>query len=137
VTSLALKRAVTSPYKAADPFDNVTDPPTKQAILALPVQYQAISRLEFSAGIMVPVRPFHSYSTSAVASGGVVTGNVIQENLTYTAVPLALVNIGIHQALYKKQPPATGAANRDCNGRTLPAIGRSVKLLITSRRSES
>jgi hypothetical protein len=106
VTSLGLKRVLTAPYKAEGPFDKVTTPPTKQPILSIPVQYQSVARLEFSTGIMVPFRPFHSYSTSAVASGGVVTGNVIQENLTYTVVPLALVNIGIHQGLYKKRPVA-------------------------------
>jgi hypothetical protein len=32
-----------------------------------------------------------------VASGGVVTGNIVQESLTYTVVPVALANINIKE----------------------------------------
>jgi hypothetical protein len=43
------------------------------------------------------MQPYHSYATAAVASGGVVTGNIVQESLTYTVVPVALANINIKE----------------------------------------
>jgi len=64
----------------------IADVPTKQKIVALTVSYQSSPIFEFSTGLMVPLRPLHSY----VAAGG-----VIQENLTYTVVPIANTNIRI------------------------------------------
>jgi hypothetical protein len=104
--SVEVKRVAASPYKPAQPTDALLAPPSKNLVAAVTVQFQSASRIEFSTGIMVPARPFHSYATAAIASNGAVTGNVVQETLTYTVVPLALVNIGIKQGIVRKQPVA-------------------------------
>jgi hypothetical protein len=54
----------------------------------------------------VPLLPFHSYSAAAVAKNGVVTGNVVQQMLTYTVVPLVLVNTVLKQSIVREQPVA-------------------------------
>ncbi|MGO8718682.1 MAG: hypothetical protein ACLQMO_05625 [Acidobacteriaceae bacterium] len=105
-TGVVVKRVVTTPYKPASPSDAVLSPPTKNPLVGVTVQYQSPTLLEFATGIMVPLMPFHSYSTAAVATNGVVTGNVVQETLTYTVVPLALVNIVVNQRNLRKQPVA-------------------------------
>jgi hypothetical protein len=104
--AVVIKRDLTTPYKPASPSDAVLSPPSKQAIVGVTVQYQSAPRLEIATGIMVPLMPFHSYSAAAVATNGAVTGNVVQETLTYTVVPLVLVNIVVKQGLAQKQPVA-------------------------------
>jgi len=101
-----IKRDVTLPYKPEGAFDKLLNPVTKQGIFSITVQYQKAPKVEFAGGIMVPVRPFHSYSAAAVSTAGVVTGNVVQQTLTYTVVPLALVNISLYQSIFQKQPTA-------------------------------
>lgn len=81
----------------------LTDTPNKTAILTLTVQYQSSPRFEVSTGVMVPVRPFHSYAAAAQATNGAVTANVVQETLTYTVVPMASVNTLIGRDLVVKQ----------------------------------
>lgn len=102
--SVEVKRVITSPYKPAQPTDALVSAPTKNAIAVVNAQFQSVPRVEFSTGLMVPARPFHSFSTAAVASNGSVTGNVVQESLTYTVVPLALVNFAIKQGNIHRQP---------------------------------
>lgn len=94
--------AATAPT-AADILNGAV-PSTSLALLS--VSFQTQPRLEFATGLMVPVRPFHSYSTVAVASGGTVTGNTIQEMKTYTVVPVALVNIEAWQRLVRQNSVA-------------------------------
>jgi hypothetical protein len=106
LTGISVKRVVATPYKPASPADAVLSPPSKQPVVALSIQYQTVARLEFATGVMVPVRPFHSYSAAAIATNGAVTGSVVQETLTYTVVPLALVNFVIRQGNLRKQPVA-------------------------------
>jgi hypothetical protein len=104
--SIVAKRITASPYKPAQPTDSLISPPTKNAIAAITAQFQSIPRVEFSGGIMVPARPFHSYASAAVSSGGVVTGNIVQESLTYTVVPVALVDFALKQGIVHRQPVA-------------------------------
>lgn len=101
-----IKRAVTLPYKPDGAFDKLLNPVAKQPVLSVTVQYQKATKVELAGGIMVPIRPFHSYSAAAVSTAGVVTGNVVQQTLTYTVVPLALVNISLYQSLLHRQPIA-------------------------------
>jgi hypothetical protein len=70
--------------------------PTKQAITTVTVQFEDESKWEFSTGLMVPLRPIHSFDKSAVANSGSITDNVVQESHTYTVVPMALVNFRVH-----------------------------------------
>jgi hypothetical protein len=104
--SVETKRLTASAYKPAQPTDALISPPTKNSIAAVTAQFQSIPRLEFSTGLMVPARPFHSYAIAAVAANGSITGNVVQESLTYTVVPLALVNFNIAQRIVRRQPVA-------------------------------
>ena len=69
------------------------DAPVKTALVSITVQYQDPQRVEVSTGVMVPLRPYHSYAAAAVAANGVPTGNVVQETLTYTVIPTAQVNV--------------------------------------------
>ena len=109
--AVVVKRILTQPYKPSSPSDAVLESAyQKQPILGVSVQYQPATRLEIATGIMVPVMPFHSYSTAAIANNGVVTGNVVQESLTYTVVPLALVNFVMVQGIARKQPVALFAS---------------------------
>jgi hypothetical protein len=80
-------------YKPASALTDMVDAPTKVPISSITVQYQQPTRVEVSTGVMVPFLPYHSYAAAAVAANGVVTGNVVQETLTYTVVPVAAVNI--------------------------------------------
>jgi hypothetical protein len=104
------KRVATTPYKPAQPGDVIVNPTPKQSVAAVTVQYQSAPRLEFSTGLMVPVRPFHSYAVAATASNGAITGNVVQESQTYTVVPMALVNLSLWQGISRKQPVAAFAS---------------------------
>ena len=104
--SIEIKRVVASPYKPVQPTDPLINPPTKNAIAAISAQFQSIPRVEFSTGIMVPARPFHSYAIAAVSTGGAVTGNVVEESLTYTVVPIALVDFALKQGNFRRQPVA-------------------------------
>jgi hypothetical protein len=97
-----------APQQAANPLAVLTNqsasPPP--SLMTINVQYEKPPRLEFATGVMVPGRPFHSYSAAALATNGVATGNVVQQTLTYTVVPLALVNIVLRQGNLCKQPVA-------------------------------
>jgi len=107
-----VKNALTVPAggavasSALSASDIVTSAAPSTSITTVALAYQRPQRLEFATGVMVPFRPYHSYSTAETATAGVVTGNVIQETLTYTAVPLALVNIVVKQGLAKGRPVA-------------------------------
>jgi hypothetical protein len=86
------KRIATTPLVSSSQaaLAGIADVPTKQKIVALTVSYQSSPLFEFSTGVMVPVRPFHSY----IAAGG-----VVQENLTYTVVPIANTSIRLGREL--------------------------------------
>jgi hypothetical protein len=89
----AAKRAAADSYKPPTALGDMIDVPTKVPIATITVQYQQPTRVEVSTGLMVPMKPYHSYAAAEVAANGSVTGNVVQETLTYTVVPVALVNI--------------------------------------------
>ena len=89
-----VKNATSSPPSL---LSDLSTPPAKQTVVTITVLYQTPQRLEISSGLIVPMQPYHSYATAAVASGGVVTGNIVQESLTYTVVPVALANINIKE----------------------------------------
>jgi uncharacterized alkaline shock family protein YloU len=84
----------------------LADTPTKQALVTLTVQFQSPPRVEVSAGLMVPLTPYHSYSTAAVATNGAITGSVVQETRTYTVVPMVSVNILVKDFIVKQQRAA-------------------------------
>ena len=69
--------------------------PTKTQAMSLTVQSTNKEWVEASAGFVVPWRAYHSYSAAAQASGGSVTGNVVQLKLTHTVVPAAFVNVNL------------------------------------------
>jgi hypothetical protein len=72
---------------------SIADASPKQPIMQITVQFQSPSRVEVSAGLMVPFAPYHSYTKASVATNGVVSDNVVQDTKTYTVVPMALINI--------------------------------------------
>jgi hypothetical protein len=87
-----------------DPFSSsVADlkatPPAKNALLTITALYQTPPHLEVAAGLMIPMRPFHSYASSGVSSSGAITNYVVQETRTYTVVPVAEFNIVLHDFL--------------------------------------
>ena len=88
------------------PLVSPTDASAKQALVALTVQFQSPPRVEVSTGLMVPVTPYHSYSTAAVATNGTITGSVVQETRTYTVVPMVSVNILATDFTVKQQRAA-------------------------------
>ena len=87
-------------------FAGIGDAPTNQVIATLTVQFQSPPRVEVSTGVMVPLMPYHSYSTAGVASNGVITNYVVQETLTYTVVPVVLVNPLIYEFPARRQRSA-------------------------------
>lgn len=84
----------------------LADAPTKQALVAVTVQFQSPPHVEVSTGLMVPLAPYHSYSTAAVATNGTITGSVVQETRTYTVVPMVSVNVLIKDFIAKQQRAA-------------------------------
>ena len=94
-----------------DPFiSSVADlkatPPQKTDLMTITALYQTPPHIEFSAGFLVPVRPFHSYASAAQASGGSVTDYIVQETLTYIVIPAAEMNFVIHD--WKVRGQSTG-----------------------------
>jgi hypothetical protein len=67
----------------------------KTQAMSITVQSTNKEWVEASAGFLVPVRAYHSYSAAAQASGGTVVNNVVQETLTHTVVPAAFVNMNL------------------------------------------
>lgn len=84
--------------------DILTSPPSTTAIASVNVTYQRPPRLEFATGVMTPVRSYHSYSSAEAASGGTVTGNVVQESKTYTVLPMAMTNVVLGQGIVAGVP---------------------------------
>ena len=89
-----------SPYPPKDPpapvdYAQLGTPPTKTQALSITIQATNKEWVEASAGFVVPVRAYHSYTAAAQASGGAVTGNVVQMTQTHTVVPAAFVNINL------------------------------------------
>jgi hypothetical protein len=86
-------------YSAEDwkdtPLADMAAEPTKQQITPIIVQFQSEARWEFTTGLVVPLRPLHSYGKAAVASNGQITDNVVQDTKTYAVVPMALANVRI------------------------------------------
>lgn len=82
---------------------SLTDAPTKQTIVEFKIQFVAESRLEISAGILVPFRQYHSFSV--VTPYSVATGSgtcssttlascpVVQQSLTTAIIPDVSFNI--------------------------------------------
>jgi hypothetical protein len=82
---------------------SLTDAPTKQTVVEFKIQFVAESRLEISAGILVPFRQYHSFSV--VTPYSVATGSgtcssatlascpVVQESLSTAIIPDVSFNI--------------------------------------------
>lgn len=87
-------------------LSGLADPPAKQSLVTIAVQFQSPSRFEVSSGLMVPVTPYHSYVVAPVASKGMITDNVVQENKTYTVVPMAFVNYRLTESTVARQNSA-------------------------------
>ncbi|WP_125486151.1 hypothetical protein [Edaphobacter aggregans] len=110
LTPVAKRVSTTTP--AADPglLGTLAETPVKQPIISVTVQFQSPQRLEVSSGLMVPTSPYHTYTKASVATNGIVTDNIVQENLTYTVVPVVSVNFLIGRELIaRKQRVATFA----------------------------
>lgn len=92
-TSTSSAAPATPADSSASLFAGLTDaPPAKSPVTKISVLYQTPPHIEVSSGLVVPLRPFHSYTGAAAASNGTVTGYVVQQSLTYTVIPAALVN---------------------------------------------
>jgi hypothetical protein len=65
------------------------DAPAKQPIVTMSVQYMNSPRFEISAGFLVPVTPYHSYSAAQTETAST---PVVRETLTYTVVPAAMIH---------------------------------------------
>jgi hypothetical protein len=87
-------------------LSGLADPPAKVSLITITVQFQSPSRVEVSTGVMVPLTPYHGYVKASVAVNGVVTDNVVQENKTYTVVPMALINVLTKEWITGKQRSA-------------------------------
>jgi hypothetical protein len=85
---------------------SIADPSPKLPVITITVQFQKPNRIEISSGLMVPLMPYHSYSKASVASGGIVTDNVVQETKTFTVVPMAFVNVLVHEWITNQQRSA-------------------------------
>jgi len=70
-------------------FSALGDAPAKQPIVTLSVQCMDSPRFEISAGFLVPVTPYHSYSAAQTETAST---PVVRESLTYTVVPAAMIN---------------------------------------------
>ncbi len=106
--SPAAKKVAADTVKSdnADLLGGLADPPAKQPVVTIAVQFQSPSRFEVSSGLMVPVTPYHSYLVAPVASKGMITDNVVQENKTYTVVPMAFVNYRVAESTIGQQNSA-------------------------------
>ena len=80
--------------------------PGKQTADTINVQYQSPPRIETSVGLMLPTLPYHSYASAAAASGGTITGYVVQELKTYAVVPSVQVNFVAYEWILKQQRAA-------------------------------
>jgi hypothetical protein len=72
-------------------YGNVAKPPAKTAILTVQATYKTTPEVEFSAGILFPVMPFHSYQ--AVTSLAAVA--TVQKTTTWTVIPDVSANFRI------------------------------------------
>jgi hypothetical protein len=109
ILSANVKSATTDPptYPDQTSLSNLsTLPAAKQPLVKITILYQTPPHIEVSTGLLVPMQPYHSYATAAVASGGVVTGNIVQESLIYTVVPVAQVNIVAKDWVMRQQRAA-------------------------------
>jgi hypothetical protein len=99
------KRIAADPLKteSAANLASLADASSKQAILTLTVQFQSPSRFELTTGIMVPVRPYHSYAKGSDSTGTATA----QETTTYAVVPIALVNWRWAQWITRQEPSAS------------------------------
>lgn len=90
----------------------LADASPKQTLVTIAVQFESPSRVETSAGFMLPTTPYHSFSKAAVATNGKVTDNIVQQTTTYTVIPAVFVNVRAKEWIARKQPIAilvTGA----------------------------
>src|SRR5579872_2402744 len=70
---------------------SLTDSPTKQTIVEFQIEFIAESRLEISAGILVPFRQYHSFSV--VSPHSVATGSATCSSTTLTSCPVVQQNL--------------------------------------------
>lgn len=78
----------------------LADSPSKQTITPLTAQFLTPNRLEISAGVLVPVTPYHSYTAVQPFSS---TTAVVQENETWAIVPDASFNFLLGHELVKNR----------------------------------
>ena len=105
------KRVAGDTYVKPNPalLAGLADPPAKQSVVTVTAQFEALSRLEISTGVLVPVTPYHSYTAAQSYSA---SAPVVQENKIYTVVPDASFNILLHELIADRQRVAfflTGA----------------------------
>jgi hypothetical protein len=104
----AIKNALSDPSDAIKSAlaDLSAGAPSKTSLVTITAAYQTPPYVEVSTGLMVPMRPFHSYASAAVATNGTVTGYIVQESLTYTVVPGAQVNFVLKNWVAARQRAA-------------------------------
>jgi hypothetical protein len=68
---------------------NLADAPTKTTVATVTVQFQPDNRYEISTGLLVPFKPFNTYTAAQAYSA---TAPVVQRTKTYTVIPMADVN---------------------------------------------
>lgn len=89
---------------------SLADSPTKQAVVEFKIEFLKSQRLEISSGVLVPFRPYHSYSeattyASATATSGTCTAGtsplvncpIVQQSSTIAFVPNVSFNILFHE----------------------------------------
>jgi hypothetical protein len=112
----------------ADKFGNqitrlmggLADPAVKQTVVEIKIEYFNEPRMEISSGLLVPVRPYHSYTeatlystatgTSGTCTAGTTTSAncpIVQQTSTVAVVPNASFNILLgHELVLNKQREA-------------------------------
>jgi len=102
---------------------NLANAPTNQTVVEFKIEFLNEPRLEISSGLLVPVRPYHSfseatpYSSATSTSGSCAAGTtiapsaptncpIVQQSLTLAVVPNVSFNIPIHEFILGQQPAA-------------------------------
>lgn len=93
--------SATAPYDPTVqlPYTVSTAPLVFTNLIAINVSFENASWLEYTAGLMVPLRAQHTYNSAAVGGTGsasnTIVDNLVQENKAWTVVPTANVHLRI------------------------------------------
>lgn len=96
------KRVSASKYVDVDSaaLSGIADPPAKSNIITIAAQFQNPNRYEISSGLLVPIKPYHSYSAAWTSTG---TSAQVVSSKIYTVIPTVDFNILLKQGIAKQQ----------------------------------